>query len=163
MDDTQSLLTIIGFLKIVRSTLWCVCMNNKLIIDTNDPPKVLFLGNGITLLGNNGMGWTQLLGTLCPDGETVPDVAGIPYAMQPEAIRGTDVEEVQRLIAGNLTSQIPHDVLKQLVFMDFDAILTTNYTYEIEDALTGGKWNESRRKVSHKTLFGSSYKRPQRA
>ena len=134
-------------------------MDNKLMIDTNDPPKVLFLGNGVTLLGNNGMGWTQLLGTLCPDGKSIPDVTGIPYAMQPEAIRGTDVEEVQRLIAGNLKSQIPHDVLKQLVFMDFDAILTTNYTYEIEDALTGGKWSDNRRKSSHKTLYGSAHVR----
>ena len=62
--------------------------------------------------------------------------------MQPEAIRGTEGEEVQRLISSNIRSQSPHEILRQLVFMDFDAIITTNYTYEIEDALLDGKWND---------------------
>ena len=131
---------------------------NQLTIDLNNNPKVLFLGNGVLRL-SNGMGWSYLLNTLSADGEGIPDVSGIPYAMQPEAIRGTDVEEVQRLIANNIESGIPHDLLEQLVFMDFDAILTTNYTYEIEDVLVGGKWNESKRKTCHRTLSGSTHVR----
>lgn len=133
-------------------------MDDKLLIDMKRPPKVLLLGNGVLLL-NNGMGWTDLLRSLNPEGVENPDVTGIPYAMQPEAIRGTDVEEVQRLIASNIRSQNPHEILRQLVFMDFDAIITTNYTYEIEEALLDGKWNENRRKKSHKTLYGSAHVR----
>ena len=134
-------------------------MNSEIVtIDVQNLPKVLLVGNGVLLL-NNGMGWSELINSLVPDGVSVPDVSKVPYAMQPEAIRGTDVEEVQRLISDNIKSQVPHDILKQLVFMDFDAILTTNYTYEIEDALTGGKWNESRRRSSHKTLYGSPHVR----
>lgn len=133
-------------------------MNTQLLIDMRKTPKVLFLGNGVLLL-NNGMGWSELLRTLSPLGKDVPDVTGIPYAMQPEAIRGTDVEEVQRLISSNIRSQSPHEILRQLVFMDFDAIITTNYTYEIEDALLGGKWNENRRKKCHRTLHGSAHVR----
>ena len=133
-------------------------MNEQLLIDMRKTPKVLFLGNGVLLL-NNGMGWSELLQTLSPLGKDIPDVTGIPYAMQPEAIRGTDVEEVQRLISSNIRSQSPHEILRQLVFMDFDAIITTNYTYEIEDALLGGKWNENRRKNCHRTLHGSAHVR----
>ena len=133
-------------------------MDTQLLIDMNKPPTVLLLGNGVLLL-NNGMGWTELLSKLSPGDDRMPDVTGIPYAMQPEAIRGTDVEEVQRLIASNIQSQNPHEILKQLVFMDFDAIITPNYTYEIETALLGGKWTENRRKKCHKTLYGSSHVR----
>ena len=133
-------------------------MDARMQIDTKKTPNVLFLGNGILLL-NHGTGWTELLESLCPNGAKMPVVSGIPNAMQPEAIRGTDVEEVQRLIAGNLKGQEPHDILRQLVLMDFDAIITTNYTYEIEEALTGGKWTENRRKKAHTTLFGSSHVR----
>ena len=128
------------------------------LIDMTKPPKVLMLGNGICLL-NNGMGWSELLRSLQIKDEVIPDVTDIPYAMQPEAIRGTDVEEVQRLMATNLRSQSPHELLKQLVFMDFDAIITTNYTYEIENALLDGKWTENKRKKCHVTLYGSSHVR----
>ena len=133
-------------------------MKKKLQIDTNRPPRVLFLGNGVLRL-SQGTSWSDLLSLIkLPDRE-MPDIKDIPLAMQPEAIRGTDVEEVQRLIATNIGSQVPHEILKELVFMDFDAIITTNYTYEIEDALLGGKWSDSKRKSSHTTLYGSSHVR----
>ena len=132
-------------------------MDSKLQIDMRRPPKVLFLGNGILRLGSNGTGWDDLLCALSPDGAVKRDVRNIPNAMQPEAIRGTDVEEVQQLTAACLASQEPHDVLKKLVFLDFDAILTTNYTYEIERALMDGKWNDNRRKRCHTTLCGSPH------
>ncbi len=133
-------------------------MKKKIQIDIKRPPRVLFLGNGVLML-SKGTSWSDLLSSIrLPDRE-MPDVNDIPFAMQPEAIRGTDVEEVQRLIVANIDSQIPHEVLKELVFMDFDAIITTNYTYEIEDALLGGKWTDNKRKNSHTTLFGSPHVR----
>ena len=132
-------------------------MDGKLQIDMRRFPKVLFLGNGILRLTNNGTGWSDLLSALSSDGRIKQDICNVPNAMQPEAIRGTDVEEVQRLTATSLTSQKPHNILKQLVFLDFDAILTTNYTYEIETALLNGKWNDNYRRHSHMTLFGSPH------
>ncbi len=131
---------------------------DKLLIDTKKPPKVLLIGNGLLLL-NNGMRWSDLIKALAPDPTAIPDVRGIPYAMQPEAVCGTDVENVQRLIAEKIESKEPHEILRQLVFMDFDAVLTTNYTYEIEEALTGGSWNENKRIKSHTTLYGSPHVR----
>ena len=131
---------------------------NKLLIDAQKPPRVLMIGNGLLLL-NNGMGWSDLIKTLAPDPTDIPDVRGIPYAMQPEAVCGTDVENIQRLIAENIKSKDPHEILRQLAFMDFDAILTTNYTYEIEEALTGGNWSENKRVKSHTTLYGSPHVR----
>ena len=130
-------------------------MVHQLLIDPNRPPKVLLLGNGILLL-NKGIGWDDLLKKLCPDEKCMPDLTKIPAAMKPEAICGTNVEETQTLIALNLRSQTPHELLKQLVFMDFDAVITTNYTYEIEDALFEGKWSEYKRKKCHTTLYGST-------
>lgn len=128
-------------------------MERRLTIDMQKPPKVLFVGNGLLLLDNNGTGWAELLDSLNQDGRKIPGIKKIPSAMQPEAIRGTDVETVQSLTASMLKSRIPHDILKELVFLDFDAILTTNYTYEIEDALTGGRWSEYKRRKCHTTLF----------
>lgn len=131
---------------------------SKILIETNKPPKVLFVGNGVLLL-NKGTCWSELFRRLNPDEASIPGICNIPFAMRPEAVRGTDVEEVQRLTAASISSDMPHDILKRLVFMNFDAILTTNYTYEIEDALTEGKWNESRRKNCHTTLYGSPHVR----
>lgn len=125
----------------------------KLFIDSQNLPKVLFVGNGVLQL-SKGMNWSDLINTLSPEGSNVRNVEGIPFAMQPEAVCGTDVEEVQRRTADIITSGEPHQLLKQLIALDFDAILTTNYTYEIEEALSGKEWTESKRRSSHTTLCG---------
>ena len=57
--------------------------------------------------------------------------------MQPEVLCGVDVEEVQRKTAEYIqdAAQESSEVLNQLVSLPFDAILKTNYTYEIESAM----------------------------
>ena len=132
--------------------------NNKLYIDSTKPPKVLLLGNGILQL-NKGLRWSELIEAISPDTSGARSLKGIPYAMQPEAVCGTNVEEVQRKTAKAINNSDSHTLLEQLVDLEFDAILTTNYTYEIEVALSGGKWTENKRKSSHTTLKGSPHVR----
>ncbi len=125
-------------------------MPNRLLIDLSKPPKVLFLGNGVLKLDNKGVKWDDLIKSLNPD--FTDNLKDIPMAMRPEAVSGTDAEEVQRKTAALMENGIPHEILKQLAAMDFDAILTTNYTYEIEEALSGARWSTYSRKKAHTTL-----------
>ena len=43
-----------------------------------------------------------------------------------------------------------------MLSLPFDAILTTNYTYEIENALTGEEWTERARRKAFAALDGNS-------
>ena len=132
--------------------------DKKKYIDPSNPPKVLLLGNGVLQL-NKGMQWSDLIETIRPAESVIQSTEDIPFAMQPEAVCGTNVEEVQRKTADAISNGDPHEILKQLVSLDFDAILTTNYTYEIEQALTGNTWSDNKRKSSHTTLSGSPHVR----
>lgn len=132
--------------------------SRKLYIDPSSPPKVLLLGNGILQL-NNGICWSDLIRSLSRSGSEEKNIDGIPFAMQPEAVCGTNVEEVQRKTAETIKNGEPHELLKQLVSLDFDAILTTNYTYEIEQTISEKDWTERSRRNSHTTLYGSPHVR----
>lgn len=133
-------------------------MRKKLIINPSVLPKVLLLGNGILQL-NKGICWAELINSISPADIERRSLDGIPYAMQPEAVCGTNVEEVQRKTAETIENGNPHELLKQLVELDFDAILTTNYTYEIEQALSGNHWTGRSRRNSFTALYGSPHVR----
>ena len=105
-------------------------------------PKVLLLGNGILRLGNQGTGWDELLEKIKTRSvdHNIKDI-NIPYAMKPEALCGTNVEQVQRDVADNIKNiDTPHELMRELLSLPFDAILTTNYSYEIESVLSGKEW-----------------------
>ena len=113
------------------------------VIQWQKPPDVLLLGNGILRL-NGGGDWNALLQDIQNPPPEEKDLTGVPYAMQPECLCGTDVEEVQRRTAQAIVTAAPHPILQRLLQLPFDAILTTNYTYEIEEALTGKNWSDDR-------------------
>lgn len=134
-------------------------MNHEILhIDPSKTPNVLFLGNGLLRL-NNGKNWGELLNSISKRDIPNQVLDLVPTAMQPEVLCGTEVEEVQRQIAEVIESVSPHQIIKDLVSLPFDAILTTNYTYEIEQALTNGKWSEYRRRKAFTILDGSSHVR----
>ena len=118
-------------------------MQRELLIDLNRIPNVLMLGNGILRL-NGGGDWAALLRDIRTPPAVDTNLDGIPYAMQPECLCGTDVEEVQRKTALSIKTGKPHPILEELLCLPFDAILTTNYTYEIEEALTGKDWSDDK-------------------
>ena len=125
-----------------------------LMIDPCKPPKVLLLGNGMLKLCG-GSSWKELLEKIS-GGVTNIDLNGIPYAMQPEALCGVNVEEVQRRTAEEIKNSPVHELLRKLLELDFDAILTTNYSYEIEQVLSGKTWTEYQRKRAFCALDGKS-------
>lgn len=126
--------------------------HEPLMMRLDKMPRVLLLGNGLLRLGGGG-DWSALLKKISNCGEE-PDLSGIPYAMQPEALCGTDVEEVQRKTAEAISNSPVHELLDTLLRMDFDAILTTNYTYEIEETLSGKPWTEYQRRKAFCALDG---------
>ena len=89
----------------------------------------------------------------------LPDLEKVPYAMQPECLCGVDVVEVQRRTAEALADGQPdgQGMLQRLLSLPFDAILTTNYTYEIERTLTGRPWTEAARRKAFTVLDGSTH------
>ena len=67
-------------------------------IDMSTIPNVLLLGNGMLKLGNKGKSWDELLKDIKVREGNI-NVSKIPNAMQPEALCGVDVEEIQRRVA----------------------------------------------------------------
>ena len=128
----------------------------SLEIDPLHPGKVLFIGNGILRL-SKGDNWSDLLRKLNANHNV--DLEGVPYAMQPEALCGTDVEMVQRKTASCISTIQSHAILQALLELDFDAVMTTNYCYEIEAVLSGKEWNHNTRKEPFATLYGSPHVR----
>ncbi len=130
---------------------------NEFMIDTNMFPRVLLLGNGILRLGDGGKSWDQLLEKIRTR-EIENDLTGIPYAMQPEASCGSDVEDIQRRVSKEIPDNPnPHGLFKELLSLPFDAVLTTNYTYEIEKHLSDNEWTEYQRKMAFTALDGKPY------
>ena len=129
----------------------------ELVIRKQKTPDVLMLGNGILRL-NGGGDWNALLKDIQDPPPEEKDLTGVPYAMQPECLCGTNVEEVQRRTARSIVTAAPHPILLQLLKSPFDAILTTNYTYEIEEALSGKSWTDDReRRKVFRALDGNTH------
>ena len=131
-------------------------MGHEILIDPNKTPDVLLLGNGFLRLAGGG-DWTTLLKQL--QTKSAPPIRheGIPFAMLPECLCGTNVEDVQRKTAASLQTGTSHPLLKQILQLPFDAILTTNYTYEIEETLTGKSWASGKeRKKAFTALDGNT-------
>lgn len=125
----------------------------EILLHTQSKPQVLLLGNGLLRL-SGGIDWKTLLGKL--NKRQVPEdvLKQIPFGMQPEAMCGTNVEQICRDVAKELDDAQPvcPEQLKRLLSLDFDCILTTNYTYDVEGCLLG-KWNESQRRKTF-TYYG---------
>ena len=127
----------------------------RFTIDTIKRPNVLLLGNGMLRLGNQGKSWEQLLDDI-KTRERV-NAEYVPGAMKPEAFCGVDAEEIQRRIAKEIeTLEDVHSLLCELLRVPFDAILTTNYTYEIESVLSEKAWNERTRRAAFVALDGNT-------
>ena len=130
-------------------------MSKELSFSSVSLPRVLLLGNGILRLYNGG-DWSELLKQIEPKPPKRYNLKGIPFAMQPEALCGVDVEEVQRKTAKAITEANTgtKEMMKKILSLPFDAVLTTNYTYEIETVLSGGRWTEYSRTKAFTALDG---------
>ena len=121
----------------------------------HEPPKVLLLGNGLLRLGS-GWSWNQLLSGIGGKNYTDEELDGVPFCMQPELYCDAGAEKIRKEAAKKIGESITlTPQLKRLLSLDFDCIITTNYTYEAEHILTGGKWNDARRRKALRVCDGS--------
>lgn len=135
-------------------------MNHQLEIDLSVLPNVLLVGNGTLRLGKS-MSWSDLLRGITTRSDHEHHLENVPLAMQPECLCGVDVDEVQRRTAKVISESEPDssNYLKRLLSLPFDVILTTNYTYEIEQALTGKQWTNQTRQKAFVALDGNRHVR----
>lgn len=107
-----------------------------------DKPSVLLLGNGLNR-AYDFASWNELLQSiqkrsLCDDDKKAMD--GVPYPLQAVIMSDDHVDEQMKNISDHLAELIPPDeeqkVLRKFAELPIDAILTTNYTYEMEKSLS---------------------------
>ena len=104
-------------------------------------PNVLLLGNGINLTFDK-VSWDELLKkittiNLSDDDQKI--IEGMPYSLRPVILSNDTIDkQIEKVSSQMLSSQISREhrqLIKEYVDSKFDAILTTNYTYEIELAI----------------------------
>ena len=101
-------------------------------------PQVLLLGNGLTI-PSKGLTWKKLIKTISVR-EDLPEEMTCPEPLQ--AILATNdnikdaMKEHQKDFMGEVSPSLQNQ-LQTLLSLNFDDILTTNYSYEIEAAAAG--------------------------
>lgn len=127
------------------------------IIHCSTTPQVLFLGNGINLLADRDS-WKKLLLEICDNEEIKQTYLSDPschsYVNIPMSVQAflageggsttlsqclKDKCQKSKYFIGSVDSKIQRQCLEKLLSIDFDAILTTNYSYELECVCKGKK------------------------
>lgn len=97
-------------------------------------PQVLLLGNGIVRNDNEDMRWERLIQTIARDGIDTSEYRDVPYTIQATAVADIDDAKRRQKYEDMLTKVTyrKNPLVNALLSIPFDAILTTNYTYELE-------------------------------
>ena len=101
--------------------------------------KILLLGNGI-LQSFGGESWNEFLSSICKrDDLPSPDKINCPEPLKAILLTGDRVDKAMKekcvkILANQEISEELVKFLKEILSMGFDHILTTNYTYELEQA-----------------------------
>lgn len=104
-------------------------------------PQVLLLGNGLNR-GHGGKSWDELM-QLIKTNPNFPKQSDCPMPLQ--AIIATsdhvnsELKKCRKKFYGTVTEELHRNMLNELLAVGFDAILTTNYSYELECAALGVK------------------------
>ena len=103
-------------------------------------PRVLILGNGLNLAyGSRSVSWKNLI----TDGtdQNVPDTITVPLSLEVVLRTGNNALDILRRrrseLYGRVDTKELREALRELLSMGFDEILTTNYSYELEEAALG--------------------------
>lgn len=100
-------------------------------------PKVLLVGNGLNRV-YGGASWASLLAKINRTDFTAADVQFMPFPMQAVLLSNDHVDVSLKDLRRELSRCELHPWLRvqleKLLAMDFDCILTTNFTYELECA-----------------------------
>lgn len=103
-------------------------------------PQVLFLGNGLNL-AYSGISWSDLIGKIAKRDDFIWTESEMPMPLQAilasnNQIR-TSLAAAKEDFQGKIRTEQQMEVLRDLLTMGFDDILTTNYSYELEEAALG--------------------------
>jgi len=113
--------------------------DSKLFIKAHETPKVLLLGNGLNRCFG-GMSWTDLIYKF-PNGQIIPQGSNIPMPMQiilaTDGEVSTNLQKEKESMYGSVPNKEFSQVLNSLLSICFDDILTTNYSYELEQVILG--------------------------
>ena len=122
-------------------------------MDTFNKPKILLLGNGINReFGENAVSWSELLNSITTNhyvGTELDALAlknkknnikspAVPFPL--EIVLRTDdnidvaIKNAKTKLYGNVNKDEQKELLRKLLSLGFDCILTTNYSYELEMA-----------------------------
>lgn len=108
------------------------------IFNINDGfPQVLFVGNGIANYGGTYLSWSEVIKKYAGDKHSVI-LNDVPYSMQGTLYSETEDNKQHNKYTDtflNKYSYRDHSLLRRIIEIDCDAFLTTNYTYEIENAV----------------------------
>ncbi len=102
-------------------------------------PKVLLLGNGIARTYYKGANWDKVLEKIRIDGhfDLPSEKYQMPMPLKADMFARNNLDKFLELLDINLPHDKEHNFFTQLLKLDFDYILTTNYTYEAECAILG--------------------------
>lgn len=117
-------------------------MDEKTIrIEYGQTPNVLLLGNGINR-AYDFASWDELIQSIQTkklSEEETDALNSMPYPLRPIVLTNDHLGSKMKEIAPELTAlQAPAEeeqLLRTLTDLPFDAVLTTNYTYELEKAI----------------------------
>lgn len=116
-----------------------------ILIPCDRRPQVLLLGNGINRAFQSADSWDDLLKrirTRTLSKEETTQLAAVPYPLRPVILTGGQLETNLPKIAGALADLQPpepeKELLRRFAQLPVDAILSTNYTYELEKSLIPG-------------------------
>lgn len=112
-------------------------------IKQGERPKVLLLGNGINrAFSDSHIAWDELIGKMSREHHEPyekKNFEDLPYPLKVVACTGDNVDEGLNNIAKHFMpkdiSNGQQEIIKSYIDIGFDAILTTNYSYEIEKAI----------------------------
>lgn len=110
-------------------------------INYGQVPQVLLLGNGINRTFDSAS-WTELIKSIQIryfDKADEEIIKNIPYPMQAVVLTGDNISTQMKKISSEMSSlSVGYEkvrLLRSFIDLPFDTILTTNYTYELEQAM----------------------------
>ena len=137
-------------------------------IEYGNIPKALFIGNGINLLFDNGESWGKIIKNLANKYKVKYDkdlFSKMPMTMQVVTATKDNVDKNMKILSEKLCKLSYTDealeLYSKLVNLPFDAILTTNYSYELENACFDELSKYKIQKNTYKTVRNAKDKESQ--
>ena len=139
-------------------------INNKnkfKIFNVNkEKPKVLLLGTGLVQSGGVSPNWRKIIIELSKDENNTKGkdmLLGVPHSIQATIAIDSDDQKRYSKYKYFFENEYPYyqnDLIKEILKIKFDAVLTTNYSYDLEDNIVFGfpkLPDSSKRKYAYST------------